>query len=223
MLDISQTLIAKSDQLNADDLIMGAVIVRITGVRVKDTPEQPVEIDLSGGYRPWRPCKTMRRVLAHGWGTDASKWQGKWMRLYRDAAVRFGKDEVGGIRISGMSDIAKPIAVNLNAAKGKKAMHHVEILTPPTSDGTKQDRAAALSRWCNLAVKEGGWTVDQVKALLGNRPAKDIPVDEHEKLIAALKGQPPSAEGDPDAEAFEREVPPADDDAYQGEHGEGEE
>lgn len=211
MLDISHTLVAKSDQLNSDDLITGPVTVQITGVTVRESSEQPVDVHLTGGFRPWRPCKTMRRVLSHGWGNDAEQWKGRWLVLYREAAVKFGGDEVGGIRVRAMSHIDHAIKVNLNSSRGKKQMHHVEIFVP-TNGGTKQDRAATLSRWCNDAVKSRGWTVDEIKALLGNRPAKDVPDGEHEELIARLKGPPPPTSAPTDEAAqFDREVPPDED------------
>lgn len=219
MLDFADTTVAKSDQLNADDLIMGPVVVQITKITEgKAGSDQPFDVHITGGFKPWRPCKTMRRLLVACWGKsgpNGENYVGRWVKLYRDPEAKWAGEAVGGVRVSHLSHLDEPKSVALNESKAgsskkSKKMWHVEPLTPPNG-GTKQDRAATLSRWCNLAVKEGGWTVDQVKALLGNRPAKDIPDEEHEKLIAALKGQPPS---DPEAEAFDSEVPPEDGEDY---------
>ena len=49
-LDISHTLVAKSDQLNADDLVGGQVTVQITDVKASESSEGVYEIrDLATG------------------------------------------------------------------------------------------------------------------------------------------------------------------------------
>jgi hypothetical protein len=50
-VDISDSIIPKSDQLNAEDLLSGPRTVTVAEVR-KGTPEQPVEIHLVGVPRP---------------------------------------------------------------------------------------------------------------------------------------------------------------------------
>lgn len=130
-IDVSATIIAKSDQLNADDLIGGKELaVQITGVS-KVTGEQPVVIQISGGHQPWKPCKTMRRVLVASWGADAAQWIGRWLCLYRDDSVKWSGEAVGGIRIKAMSHIPKRVQLSLATSKGKKVTHTIEILKPP--------------------------------------------------------------------------------------------
>jgi hypothetical protein len=68
-------------------------------------------------------------VLLFAWGPDGREWIGRSMTLYNDPQVKFGGDEVGGIRISHMSDIEKRVQVSLTATRGKKALHTVEKLT----------------------------------------------------------------------------------------------
>jgi hypothetical protein len=36
--------------------------------------------------RPFKPSKTVRRIMVAAWGPDASTYAGKRMTLYRDAA-----------------------------------------------------------------------------------------------------------------------------------------
>jgi hypothetical protein len=131
-LDVSNlrpTIIPKSDQLNADQLVGGPMTVTVSDVRVSSSEDQPVAIHYHGeNGRPYKPCKTMRKVLIFAWGEDGRQWVGRSMTLYHDASVRFGGSEVGGIRISHMTDIAKAITVSLTATKGKKAMHTIEPL-----------------------------------------------------------------------------------------------
>ena len=130
--NLRPTIIPKSDQLNADQLVGGPITVTVSEVRVSSSEDQPVIVhyeDENG--RPYKPCKTMRKVLIFAWGEDGRAWVGRSMRLYHDASVRFGNAEVGGIRISHMTDIEKEIRVNLTATKGKKALHTIEPLHVP--------------------------------------------------------------------------------------------
>ena len=157
--DIGQFLLAKSDQLNADDLVAGPIVVRITNVRVTGGDQQPVTVELDGGHRPWKPCKTTMRVLAALWGPRAGEWVGRSVRLYRDPSVRYGGVEVGGIRISGMSHIDKPKVLTLSSSKKTKTEYRIEVLRD-----TPQARPmpAAQTRQANTAELP---TVDETKAL----------------------------------------------------------
>jgi hypothetical protein len=83
--------------------------------------------------RPFKPCKTMRKVLLFAWGPDGREWIGRSMRLYNDPQVKFGGAEVGGIRISHMSDIERALKVSLTATKGKKALHTIERMEAPAA------------------------------------------------------------------------------------------
>lgn len=129
-MDISTTIAPKSDQLNADDLIAGPrtiVITRVFGNQ--DAPEQPVSVAFEGdGGKPYKPCKSMRRVMVHAWGPDASAYVGRSMTLYRDPDVRFGGMAVGGIRISHMSGIQKDMTVSLTESKAKRKPYTVRAM-----------------------------------------------------------------------------------------------
>lgn len=128
--DVSDTILSKSDQLNADDLLAGPITVTVTSVQ-RCTDEQPVAVQISGGHQPWKPCKTMRRVLVSAWGKDGSQWVGKSLRLVRDASVIFGGKTVGGIRIAAMSHIPKRIELYLAESRGKKKLFTIEALSAP--------------------------------------------------------------------------------------------
>ena len=127
--DLRWTIVPKSDQLNAEQLLGGPITITVAGVEVHDSAEQPISIryDNDDG-RPYKPAKTMRKVLIFAWGSDGSAWRGKSMTLYNDPNVRFGGTAVGGIRISHMSDIKADIAISLTATKGKKALHTIKVL-----------------------------------------------------------------------------------------------
>lgn len=182
MIDVSSTIVAKSDQLNADDMVGGPITVMIMRVVVTDSVEQPVVVHIEG-HQPWKPCKTMRRVLVVGWGADASKWVGRYVTLYREAAVKWAGDAVGGIRVSAMSHIPKRIEVSLAVAKGKKSKHLIEVLKP-----SKAMSLDEFQRACAGAVRLG-WTRDQVAALIGGKAA-DVPEDRRRDLAATLSTAP---------------------------------
>lgn len=125
--NLRDTIIPKSDQLNADDLLAGPITVTITGVTRGNTDEQPVSVAIVG-HRPYKPCKSMRRVLIAAWGDDGREWVGRSMTLYCDPSVKFGGVQVGGIRISHLSDIASDMQMALTATKGKRAPYTVRRL-----------------------------------------------------------------------------------------------
>lgn len=128
MVDISQFTIAKSDQLNADDLVGKTKTITIT--KVTGNPgDQPVSVYFEGDEgKPYKPCKSMLRVFQHTWGRDASKYVGRKLTLYTDPAVKFGGLEVGGLRISHMSHIDKPVTMALTASKANKKPFTVKPL-----------------------------------------------------------------------------------------------
>lgn len=136
MNDMSSVIIPKSDQINADDLIAGPLTITITEVEIRPGTEQPVTIRYVGDNgKPWRPCKSMSRVLVAAWGPDASKYAGRAVKLYRDPSVKWAGMEVGGIRISEMSDIDKPMVLALTETKKTRKPYTVKPLVreqPPT-------------------------------------------------------------------------------------------
>ncbi len=132
MTDLSQTIAPKSDQLNSDDLIAGPMTIKITKISANPgSPEQPISIFFEGDSgKPYKPCKSMRRVLVNTWGSDGNKFPGRSMTLYRDPSVKFGGFDVGGIRISHMTDIAKPVTMALTASKANRKPFTVQPLLP---------------------------------------------------------------------------------------------
>ena len=140
MVDLSKTIVAKSDQLNADDLMGAPITITIENV-TEGKADQPVAIFYNGcNGKPFYPCKSMRRVLVNIWGRDGKSYIGKSMTLYRDPNVKFGGIEVGGIRISHMSDMAKDMSMALQITKGKKALYKVSPLKTQNQDELKNGR-----------------------------------------------------------------------------------
>jgi hypothetical protein len=128
--DLRSTIIPRSDQLNSEQLLGGPMIITVSDVRAGGGEEQPVSIFYEADPgRPYKPCKTMRKVLILAWGPNGTEWIGKSMELYCEPSVKFGGEVVGGIRISRLSDIPRDIKVSLTATKGRKAMHEIRPLT----------------------------------------------------------------------------------------------
>ncbi len=122
MLDLSGTIKAKSDQLNADDFISGDKLVQVEGVTLTKDPQQPVQIYYYGCEgKPFKPCLTVRRILIKLWGVDGSQWDNKWMNLYVDQTVSFGKQKnIGGIRVNAVSHIPSAATISLSIRRGVK-------------------------------------------------------------------------------------------------------
>ena len=130
MDDMKSTIIPKSDQLNADDLISGPMTITITSVTIRPGGEQPISIAFDGDQgKPYKPCKSMCRVMVTAWGPDSKKYAGRSMTLYRDAAVKWGGMEVGGIRVSHMSNIESALTMALTVTRANKRPFTVKPLT----------------------------------------------------------------------------------------------
>lgn len=160
MSDVSSlrdTIVPKSDRVNADDFLAGDETVVITGVRRGDA-ETPVAIELQG-RKPYYPCKSMRRVLIAAWGDDGRVWSGRSLTLYTDPEVKFGGVKVGGIRISHMSNIDAPLLLNLTATKGKRAPYRVEPLRVAMYPDDKFNSALPAML---AAISGGKMTLEQV-------------------------------------------------------------
>lgn len=129
MNDMSAVIIPKSDQINADDLLTGPMTITIREVTIRPGTEQPVSIHFEGDNgKPFKPCKSMARVMVHCWGSDANEYVGRGMTLYCDPKVMWGGMAVGGIRISHMTHIKETQVLALTATKGSKKPFTVKPL-----------------------------------------------------------------------------------------------
>lgn len=196
-LSMSETIKAKSNQMNADDLIgQESFIVRIEDVDVKPGAEQPVTVYVSGGFCPWKPCKTERKVLVAAWGDDAGNYIGKHLELVRDPTVIFGGKAVGGIRIQRMSHIPNRVTVCVNVTSKKKADRVIDALEGGqiSVDPFITALIAATKR------AENPWTKEQITEwLLGGRKSTSIPSYERPSILerVALPPAPPVVEEAP--------------------------
>ena len=159
--DMAVAVAAKSDQLNADEIMGAPVTVTITGAKVDSSQEQPVSLELEGwSGKPYKPGRSMSRVLVAAWGADSSKYVGQRLTLYRDPDVRFGGIMVGGIRISHMSGLSSALHVPLTVTRGRKAVFTVQPL-PDTPT-----RPVAAPGVEDAEIESAG--VDGLRALWGD-------------------------------------------------------
>lgn len=126
-MDLTASLAPRSDQINADDLVAGPQTFTIREV-VQGKAEQPYDFLLVETDRAFRPAVTMRRLIAAAWGTDGDQYVGRRLTVYRDPSIRFGKDVVGGVRISHMSHIGKRVEVKVQVTRGKRETFAVDPL-----------------------------------------------------------------------------------------------
>lgn len=184
-MDLTETIQPDSDQLDATDLQMSGPRTFTIETVSKGNPEQPVSIKLTEFPRVWRPGKSMRRVLVACWGADASKYVGRRVRLYCDPKVRFGGLEVGGTRVSHLSDIDKPRNVVLLESRGKSGVFVVRPLVE-----TAEDRVAEYKLEWKTATPERRKVIEtEVAALTGTASTKDTtqpPADEAKATRAQL-------------------------------------
>jgi hypothetical protein len=154
MNDMTMTIIPKSDQINFDELFFtGPRTIKITAVTLTKT-DQPCAVNFEGdGGKVFRPCKSMRKVMVHVWGKYTDKYIGHSMTLYGDPDVQFGGKKVGGIRISHITGIDKPISVVLTETKGRNKPFTVAPLV--VSDAIDVDKLKERASICaNNGVSE---------------------------------------------------------------------
>ena len=129
MNDMRAVIIPKSDQINADDLLGGPRTITITRVEIRPGQDQPCSVFFEGdGGKPYKPGKSMSRVMVHCWGPNANEYIGRSMTLFCDPKVRFGWFETGGIRISHISHIKAAMTMALTATKGSRKPFTVQPL-----------------------------------------------------------------------------------------------
>ena len=175
-MDLTESIAAKSDQQNYDDYLSETRTVTITDV-TKGSAEQPVNVELAEyPGRPFRPNKTMRRVLVIAWGKDSAAYIGRRLTLFGNPGVIYGGKSVGGVEISHMSHIDKPLTVALTATRGKRKNFTVNVLAAPvTRDWPSEIDAttttAALTALYQQIRQIPGAYTDELKTAFTDRGA----------------------------------------------------
>jgi len=188
--DYGDTLKGKPTQLNAEDLRSGPITVRIERVR-PGADDQPVAIYISGGHMPWKPCLTMRRLLrACTDTTKGSALVGRWVTLYCDPAVRYGKLKPGGVRMSHLSGLDSKVVKALQVSKDRFEEFTVEPLR-----GQDQQQQGAPTADLDRVLADLGITVadlDAYRATLDKPPIAEA-TPEQRAAMAVWLGNPANA------------------------------
>jgi hypothetical protein len=141
-MDLTESIIPRSDQINADDLIAGPITYTIREV-IQGVAESPFDFKLVETERAYRPSKTMRRVIVNAWGPEAANYAGRRLTLYREPTIKFGGQTVGGIRISALSHIDKRLEVMLQTTRGKREKFTVDPLPDAPAPAASVDPQVA--------------------------------------------------------------------------------
>ena len=174
MVDIAKAIEPRSDQQNYDDYVAGPRTVTVT--EVDRDKEQRVSIHLAEyPGRPFKPSKTNLRLIAQAWGTEAAAWTGRRMTLAGDPTVKFGGQQVGGIRVVALSHIDKPFTAALTATRGKRATYKVDALpdapAPPPIPEDVQTLAQYQDYYRHRA--QNGATPEELAMIQQNAPTNE--------------------------------------------------
>ena len=146
MNDMSATIVAKSDQINAADLIGSPRTITIKEVRIKAGEDQPVTIMIEGDKKAFRPCKGVRRLLVRVWGPDASKYIGESMTLFCDPSVTWAGKEEGGIRISHMTGLSEKVVEFMRTSRAATKPY---TIMPLTGDAPRNNTKQTAEQWAD--------------------------------------------------------------------------
>ena len=194
---------ARSDQMNAVDLV-DSVIFRIEKVDYfPRKPEQCIHLHLEGCEgRPYKPCKGMLRGLVKAWGMDQTIWSGRLIEIFCESSVKWGGEETGGIEISGVSHIAKPVSFTKVLNRSKRVIHTFKVL-PDTQevkeefilthhiDAIEQAESDAAITEIAVSVKRkfGADALDQIKDAVIEARKKFAPPESQQQPPADQQGE----------------------------------
>ena len=174
-MDLTDSIASKSDQMDYQDFLGGDRTVTVTEVRRGPSPEQPVEIAVAEFDRPWRPAKSMRRVLVAAWGPDSTNYIGRRILLFGDPTVKWAGTAVGGIRIKAMDGLDKPLTVSLTLTRGKRAPFTVQPLpdAPPVPPIPEDVQTLAQYQDYYRHRAQNGATSEELAMIQQNAPTNE--------------------------------------------------
>jgi hypothetical protein len=191
-IDVGATIAPKSDQLNADDLIVGPRTITLTAVKARASTgqgDQPIALHFEGdANKPYLPCKSMRRVLVQCWGRDGAAYVGRSLTLYRDESVVFGGAAVGGIRISHMSELTRSVTLSLTASKASRKPYVVQPLVIAAPAKAAKKEATAEEKLAKAKA-----TLDTILADIATAEDVNAAAAKHADMIARVAGVVPDA------------------------------
>ncbi|WP_058630650.1 hypothetical protein [Microbacterium oxydans] len=182
-MDVSSAIVAKSDQLNAIDLVGRDVTITI--VDVKPGPaDQPVHIitDQYGPSRPWKPSKTALRDIVQAWGTDSTMWVGRRLTLWNDPEVLWAGKKVGGIRVRAMSHVESAFKATHIITRGKTQ----EVMIQPLGDAPVASQKPSNGDDVARALNAIATATDASKLDAIEKHAASLGIDQTPEIQSAL-------------------------------------
>lgn len=172
-MKLSETIVAKSDQLNAEDLVSGPRIITVTTIKAMPLGnEQPWVIEYEGANgRPWKPSKAAMRILAseEAWGDldipdgggISNGWAGRQVEVFNNPEVIYAGKKCGGIRVSGMSHIKNAFVARVTERRGSKTEYKIRVLTEaqaaPQQDFKTEKDALTIAAESGMAALVDAW------------------------------------------------------------------
>lgn len=192
MLDLTETIEAKSDQLNAIDLLPGPITIKITKIERKNSKEQPTWIYYEGDKnKPYKPCLTMRRVMIAIWGKDGDAYVGRKMVLFFDKTVTHMKQNTGGIRISHMDGLTEEAKVIVTKSRNLREVYTVLplLIDAPAEVELDSDTLAAWQEKMDYCknVAELGEVAKEIKASCYDKTGRDKLSEHYSKTLEKLR------------------------------------
>lgn len=133
-----------TDQLNYEDFLGGLRRVVTIAKVEKGRKEAQYDIAIEGDDRYWRPPATILKLLQLAYGDEGADWVGKSAMLYGDPEVKMKGVKVGGIRVSHLSHIDKPLIASLAVTRGQMGNFRIDPLPDAPSAAPNAAKIAAL-------------------------------------------------------------------------------
>lgn len=192
MNDMTATIVAKSDQINAADLVGISRTITVKEVRIKAGEDQPVTIMIEGDKKAFRPCKGVRRLLVRVWGPDANNYIGQSLTIFCDPTVTWAGKPEGGIRVSHMTGLEEEIVEYMRTSREKTKPYKIlPLVAAPVA--TQADPA---EKWVNAYIGklQGFTTLDEIAELENAQAARLTDLkgkrpELHERIAAAAEAR----------------------------------
>jgi hypothetical protein len=162
-------------------------VLVITGVK-KISGDQPIAISyVDDNGKPYKPCKSMLRVLMAAWGINGEAYVGRSMKVFNDTSVKWAGQEVGGIRISHLSDMPGKLKMALTVTRGKKSQYVVEQLESKPELSEEQKAIQELLK--GYSEVHGVEKTRELVASFGVKKSSELPEGSLEKVMEAINTQ----------------------------------
>ena len=144
-MDMTASTEARSDQINAVDLVQPRTYTIEKVTAGKATHPFDFHLVESPG-KVYRPNLGQRRIIVAGWGPETTTYHGRRFTLFNEPSVIYAGAEIGGIRISHMSHLAKPLKTSLAINQKKKVPYIVQPLADEPAPAASDDTASRASK-----------------------------------------------------------------------------